>query len=389
MYRKAKDKIIKQLKGNIVKHDDKTYLVAGKHQFNTIWFRDACFCFIALLECSPDIYSGFIPTMKNMVLAYLDYLNVEGYGPKCLDTQDTEFRVVKQCVKQVLEYDVFGVQASTTEFDPTTPFVPMYKDRREAVAIDTNLLVFLVAKCLHLENDPRLSRLLEWVETKKRSIDGLILQDPYSDWADSRDRSPVTFLTNLLYWKALQMNGQLDQASIHRVTMCRVFQRRRKDSLYQSMEKQRYVCLEDQLFAIHWRFMEDPDQHFRDLQHHPLWCNAYIPGFPTYPSYRTPSHWQARIGGLNNYHDSLYWSWLIAFSGVMSVRFGDVQMNKRIYDTLILQAFKRDGGIAEIYKLDGKDLHRFQTWDYLSEMPWSWGMGFTIWYLDVVCHKFV
>jgi hypothetical protein len=147
-------------------------------------------------------------------------------------------------------------------------------------------------------------------------------------------------------------------------------------------EKKRiHACLEDHLFALDWNFEGDGGKSlFATLQAHPLWRKHCVPGFPTHPPYERPAHWQARLGGLDHYHDSLYWSWTTAFAGIIARRFGDVLTAGKIKD-LMERAVHRDGAVAEVYVLseeEGCDLRPFSSPTYQSERPWTWGVAYAL-----------
>lgn len=360
---------IQQLIRNILPiRGNRSVLVAGQHQFKTIWYRDACFAWLNLIECKPDTYKPFLPVMRDMIELYLENVNSEGYGPKCIDVMNPEWRAVMESI-----YTFFGCKRTRGEFkdDGETPYQVMYEDGREdSVAIDSNLLVYMLARKIGYPDDPRIDALLDWYTQHRRPADGLIVQGAYSDWQDSQDRSPVTFLTNLMYWRALRLSGH--RAESIKQTLIRTFWNER-DGLFHAMGKNHpNVCLEDQLFALDWGFSSGV--LFDRLCVHPLWRT---PGFPTWPDYATPVHFQVKLAGLYHYHDLLYWSWLIAFAGVIALRYGDVRMGRAIWERMSHRN-QMDGGVLEVYTMTEEGLARFKNKRYESEMPWSWGVSYMI-----------
>lgn len=366
----------KQLVQNIIPvRNNRWALVAGQHQFKTIWYRDGCYALLNIMQCSPVTQHFFRPVMVDMIELYLEEVNEDGYGPKCADVMNPEWRTVRECI-----YTFFHLGRTNGSFDDDgeTPYELMYEDGRESIAIDSNLLIYLLAKTIAYPDDPRVDALLTWYDPYKRPSDGLIVQEPYSDWQDSQDRSPVTFLTNLMYWRALVLSRKWHAAHTLQKTLVHTFWNK-EDGLFHAMGKTHpNVCLEDQLFALDWGF--STRLLFYRLQHHPLWVR---PGFPTWPDYTTQPHFQVKLAGLGHYHDSLYWSWLIAFSGIIALKFGDVKMGGWIWETMS-SLNEKDGGVSEVYTMTDKGLIKFKNARYEAETPWSWGVSYMIRFAEMM-----
>jgi hypothetical protein len=85
--------------------------------------------------------------------------------------------------------------------------------------------------------------------------------------------------------------------------------------------------------------------------------------------------------GLEGYHDSLYWSWLMALAAKVSWSLRDVVPSagddaEALFGRLIGMA-KRDRSIAEVFE-PKPNLPRARAVGYWSEMPFSWGAAFVI-----------
>ncbi len=375
------EQILRDLEANIVTHGGKEYLVAGQHQFKTIWFRDVCFALLVLMECPRNIWERrFAPIIRNTVDLYQEFFREDlGYGPKCVDTRSPEVRCVYESVRHAIMYRVFGRKRAEEDMDPSAKFSGLYQDGRQSVAIDSNILVYTVAAVFGMptQRDPKLRRLLEWYERAPQldQATGLIAQGPHSDWQDSVSRAPHAFHIHLLYWKALRHTPGRD-AEACKARILQAF-RDPKTGMIRAMTAKDapYICLDDQLLAVHWGFL--PMHHFHArVRGHELWVSTPVPGFPTVPDYPDP-HWQVKLAGLSNYHSSLHWSWLIALCGIVAFECGDREEGERIFEAM-WRVFKVEQGVSELYDLDGSRLKQLERVTYQAECPWTWGIAFML-----------
>lgn len=120
----------RQLMSNVIEHRGRKVLVAGKHQFKSLWFRDTAFALLAILEeyerateesiasnapsrgCRrdydvflEDIYDDCRDVVIDTIELYLEHVNESNVGPKCLDVTNPEFRTVKRCAAFTLTRD--------------------------------------------------------------------------------------------------------------------------------------------------------------------------------------------------------------------------------------------------------------------------------------------
>lgn len=79
--------------------------------------------------------------------------------------------------------------------------------------------------------------------------------------------------------------------------------------------------------------------------------------------------------GLTQYHGSIYWSWLMAFSAKIACQQQDLAECSRL-SNLLTHMMQRDGTVYEIY-------HSATLWPwsarfYRSESPFSWGASYIL-----------
>lgn len=355
---------LKSLQANIKIINGRRYLTAGNTQFNSIWVRDVLYSSDYLRKVGMgDIVNNTIDLyMKNLIKDP----NGSFYGPKGFDSMSIEWRVIKTSIRHTLGLERFS--------DPIEKDLrPLYKDSRDAVAIDSNLLVILAEN----RNKYNFSKLLSYYDNK--IIDGLIVQEPHSDWQDSQRRCGSTFLTNLLYWKCLKKlkknTNKLKKKIIETFYD-------NDSGLFFSVKGFPQISLEGILFAIKFKFV-DREKLYKNLKRHRLWSKknpsgfSLGPGFVTYPNYDPITlHVQVRIGLLHNYHDEYYWSWLMAFAGIVAHSMSDFDEYNKIMKRLEKIA-KRDKCIAEIYRPE-KNLSLVETTTYSSERPFTWGAAYVV-----------
>lgn len=393
---------------NLIAWHGKKYLAAGGHQYRAIWVRDAAYSVTGLQTL------GKTDITKNHIDLYLDYVNEDGMGPKGFDTMALDQRVVWTAVRQVL-----GLKRKPFPFNENRKLIPVYKDSRRSSAIDSNLLILLsVFHCSQQDQDEYFqsgeivklfTRMIKYYDQFK-NVQGLISQSSHTDWQDSQKRIGPAFLTNLLYCEVLKRFANRGIVGFvpslpQLVDLVRDSFMCKKSGVFKSMlDDEQCVSLDGNLLALRWDFMSSVDETSKlwaSLKSHPLWkgtacdnpfartdclclpnklpksMDTGLPGFATYPDYpRHGAAWQVRFAGVQSYHDSLYWSWLMALSGEIAYRMGDIELGDRIAINLERLAV-RDGTITEVYS-HRPDFPMFKTVLFTSESPFSWGAAFAL-----------
>ena len=142
---------------------------------------------------------------------------------------------------------------------------------------------------------------------------------------------------------------------------------------YRSMEQGSQNSLEGNYLAILFDFIPSEEQKslFEACEKHQ---NKFFP-FCTQPKYpRQDVSWTTKVVGLRHYHDELHWSWIL---GLKLAAQRKLALKDQTY-SLLEDLLQRDNTIYEVY---GEDLKPFETKTYLSEHPFSWGIGIILWAL--------
>jgi hypothetical protein len=383
------------LRKNIVYHNNKQYMLAGYSQFRTIWIRDTLLCTDILKKI------GLESIVKNTIDLYIQYCTASNdylIGPKGFDTMNLETRVVMSSIKHF-----FGLPRSKGYFKSYGTLIPLYKDSRNSIAIDSNILVvyaILKSKNLYSYTKDIIDKLLNWY-VPKITNDILIYNDcPYSDWRDSQDRLGYLFCINLFFYLCLVLyeqrfkqnfkynykqdfKQQFKSQDFKKAIIKKFYNKNlgifvslsNKDT---NKNKNSYIGLDDNLFAIKYDFYKSKDV-YDAIKQSPLFNSSLgIFGFAMYPNYPNV-HWQVSIAGLDNYHNDLYWGWLMGFSCSIAKKMNDTttaNKTKEILDAII----KRDSCLSEIYKQSpNNELKIFKSMTYSAERPFSMASCF---YLD-------
>jgi hypothetical protein len=144
-------------------------------------------------------------------------------------------------------------------------------------------------------------------------------------------------LTQLLYWKALKDPG-LKTRTEQKILE---YFRDENDGLlnnervYSGNSSKQYGLLET-LLVVYWSFPFKYNNKYEPLlEQTTYWtrfCKKYFSnktnyskeiGRPMCKPYKTNSHWLVRFAGLQHYHDTMQWPWLIFFTGVVAIKCND------------------------------------------------------------------
>jgi hypothetical protein len=380
---KLYDIALKNIKNNIISSNGKKYITAGSVQFRTLWIRDFGYSVDALYD------HGFSDIINNTIILYLNSLRPSGpsgpsgfakkssssisglsglHGPKCFDSINPEWRTVVASIRHTL-----GLQRVSEPIKGLKPY--MYRDSRNSVAIDSNIMICLAAEKtgIHKKCIKTIKKLIDWYQKDN----GLIVQDAYSDFQDSQSRKGKIFTINLLYYVCLkkykdQGYDLISSQSLDSLKnkIIETFYDNRA-GIFVTQKGQKYICLLDNLLAIKYNFSPKGQKNlYNSLKNSKLWSRSKlgIPGFATYPNY-DDIHIQVLFGNLSNYHNDMYWGWLMAFSGIIAYKMNDISEGHKIYNVLNKLAI-RDGCISEIYKPE-PNFPIFESFTYSSERPFT------------------
>lgn len=358
-----KQKIKTELQSQILPSAWGPAVVAGGHQFRSLWVRDFCLSVPgliaagqhqAVISCLDLIYQTRNQERKMLV--------------RGLDVCAPQWRVFAAILKIQL-----------ADFTRGKKLHREFLGEHKTPAFDSNLLWILASLQAGQENwSERYLELLSFYEAHFK--DGLIVQPAFSDWQDSARRAGQTFYLNLLYLKIV---AELVQRKLIEETRLidfktKVFQKFFDSSsglfLSQPDLSKTQKSLESQLWAVEWDLFSErisQKELYQNLRSSKFFNERKgVPVDEFYPSQEiSPT---TKAVGLRHYHDKMIWSWLWAEQIRIARKMGDLQTA----DALLKEFWQRhEGSLAEIYMLSSSGLQKAKTWIYRSEEPFTWGLG--------------
>ena len=364
------------LRANIIKLEGGSFLVAGQNQFLTLWTRDFCHACRGLFALKE------LEVIKSHLGFLLENLNPQGLVPRVIDNQLVQFRVAYQSLRKNLPI--------LPKLAIKEPLIPQYRDEHGSFAIDSNLLVLMVALELKnrgeeswwLKHEESLKRVYQWYQPDER---GLIRQGAFADWQDSANRSGYCFLTNLFFYLvSSRLQNLAIDVSVDLPALKQTLQEMFFDSnsgLYKTHAELSVISLEGNLFALEaseFLDLSQKSQLWKRLQSHPLMqLDQGHLGRCSYPDYdKGQIAWHVRLAQLERYHGGLAWSWLMGLGLKVAIEQDDAVVVTRML-TKIHSLLIRDREVVEVY--DPQDMWQpWESWLMSSERPFSWGAGYLV-----------
>lgn len=284
-----------------------SFLLTGANQYHQIWTRDTSMSLIALFAIDSNRTEG---EKRKEIQAFVD---------RFMLISDREKHPVT--FKHAKVYERGACPPSARFFGWTLQVGDGSWEGWDYTSIDSDLLLEIVYR-LYQVTFP-----MKFFKDYEFSPEGFIMQEPFSDFQDSRARGPITFLTNLYYWKVLQLRERDSQGEEGEAEQ---FKRKLKETffkrgLYKSIHDSddsffpEYFCLEDQLFAMLLGFDKRPEFA---LKVRVSWEKQYASSLlrsegqnGEYNDRYVPVHWIPACVGLRHYHDKIQWPWLAYFYG--------------------------------------------------------------------------
>lgn len=319
-----------------VTNDD--LLLTGSSQYKQIWTRDTCMSLIALYYSNKKIQDKDAYVFTRNFLKIFSENRIDYKGPLVIER---------------------GFCCPSARFLGWTIPIQIGPDEWNGWnyhSSDADVLAALVLKLYY----PNEKNLVLFNKDKHVFRDGLLTQEPFSDFQDSRDKSPVTFLLNLFYWKYLDESSDPDAESFKNKLQTTFY----KDGMYVTMPyiPSNYYCLEDNLFAILLGF--NTTETFKtNVKNHWLDKKKSSLSNQVYKSKYVPLHWIPYCVGLRHYHDRIEWPWLNYFyAGIFNTKptiTEEFKYKEIVWDDHLLYYPERDFLLSycfwEFYKNKNKD----------------------------------
>lgn len=283
------------------------------------------------------------------------------------------------------------------------PIRPKYITAHNTVSLDGNaLLIIALLNYARRSGDAdfarthwrALKRAVQWMEGYAPNPDGLLVQSPFADWADSVARAGKILYTNVLYWKALHdlahaapqfgTTADADYFSARATeikTSINTHFWRADLGYFVTSQIFNNLNSSGNLLAVAWGLASSAQAHsILDKMNEFDMANP-VPTQVVHRAY--PQKFIAienRLGGIAHYHTYAAWLWLGAWHVIALARMDRVSeaktLMRRISDVIV-----RDGTVHEVYDPNGQPLSTF--W-YTSEAPLTWSAGMVVYAAHVL-----
>jgi hypothetical protein len=381
---------------NILSHNGKEIVLAGQSIYYSMWSRDFLYSAPTLLK-----YPKWRNSVKDTVELIMDHMKRDSYLlPKGIDTIYPEWRSVRGTIRIC-----FKLPRTKVKHKKTRKWKTIYKDHNRSEAVDTNLLLLITVMEMYNSypeykefiktKTDQLIKILRYYNVNKlinNSNGGLISQPGYSDWKDSTKRKGVTFLTNLIYWKALkdmEKSGLFANLPAHQTIKYELNKKfyNRDRKIYHSMLNSEQFGIEENLLALDWGFVTDPYIVYKGLRQTKQWSGTVsIPGIPISQKHK----WYEKplfiwLIGAQGYHDDFLWIWVTALASKVSYKLGYKLEAKRL-EKIIKTTIEEHQTIYDAYKLNDADpvLEQARTRGFEAEHDWTWGASYVLEMYNIV-----
>lgn len=364
---------------------EKQFILAGGVQYHTVWIRDAS------MAIPGALVAGRQQAVHDTLEAVFKLQRANGLIPRLVDSTDANIRWA------------LGLARIRLSYKP--PLIGWFETEHHVIAIDMNAAFPWAASHYVMKTQDR-EFALKWfsgaesaVEYLQRhnEVEGLIgNQSPYSDWADSVERTGRVAFTNELYILALRgladwaaFLDKKDESKYYASAARRANERfikhfwDDKRGIITNFDGDEHITADANLMAIVYDLVpeEKAKRILKALKETPLW--SPIPGRATWPNYGDhQKSMNVKFVDIAGYHDSFFWFWLSALAARAELRYGNCVGYRNIMRELSEQIV-RDGAIYEVYEEKAGKVVPVERVLYHSERPFTWSTGMFLDALDL------
>ncbi len=355
----------------------KLVLNAGMRNFREPWARDFGFASYGLLSMNE------LEATKQTLEVFLEFQKADGQFPVKLHSTPVLVRAL---------YSIFNRPQPIT-----APLKPKYISGHKSISTDGNpLLVSAAINYVQKSVDQdflskywdQLKKAKQWLEGFAPDKDGLIYQGPYSDWADTVDRSGKVLYTNMVYWKAL--HDMAAAAEKYKFKDDFRYFSSRSNSLNNNIQEHfwsdklgYYITSMDfpslntsgNLMAVAWGCASLKQSNSILDKMEEMGLADPVPTKPVSAPYpRKNISIEARLGGFPHYHIEAAWLWLGGWHIIALTQINRLAEASQLLDRLA-EFINRDNTVHEVYERNGE---YFSNLFYTSEAPLTWSAGMII-----------
>lgn len=339
--------IEKNIRTIVLNRQEYRIVLTGSTHYKTFWIRDFCMSVPGLLEL------GKYREVKESIDLILKLRNKDGLVPRIIDSDYMPYQI-----RYLL--NIFGLNP---EFGGSVS--PKYISEHGVVSVDGNLLTIIGAVSYiraSLDKDQGkkwtqiLLELLSYTELNHKK--NLIFQEGFSDWQDSLRREGRVSFTNTLYAIALKeliwfLNFQ-GEPSVNLLEKYEAFLREFKSFFFlkdrvKNFESDERDAVDAAILCVLHDLLSEEEQKavYNRLKNSNLW--SPVPGRLTIEPYEDSfKSWTTRIAGISDYHETLYWPWISAMAGLVSIKMNDHEEATRI-SNFLTGLYSTHQNVHEVY----------------------------------------
>ena len=354
------------------------FLVAGSHQYRSLWAWDFSFASMGALKI------GKTQAVHDSLEIYFSFQRADGALPRVIDNRNLTLRVI------------LGLIGLPPKFK--NPLKASFETENHVMSqIPNAILPWAASRYVSYTQDRVFAKkwfdgaekAVAWLEAT--SLDDCLIgkQAPYSDWEDSVQRTGRVAFTNELYalalrglseWAGFLGDHEKEVSYLLKYTAFmgkfRAFFWMPERNAIRNFEGDDHLTADANLMAVAYQLVnaEDSKAILKTLRASPLW--QPMPGRPTWPNY--PNSMKStlpKLSGLAGYHDQIYWLWLTSLAVIAEKNVGNLEGSQQILKKLSAQ-IDSDGIVYEVYDLKkGRYLRRVRRILYKAERPFTWSSG--------------
>lgn len=342
-------------------------IIAGLHQFDDYWARDACFASFGALEL------GDFKIVKKMLNHFLDRISGKKY---CLPKKILHRRGIK--FASLVRKTALGHLFTYRSRDQNPLFVIAASNYlRKSKDID-----------FFKKNFPKIKNIM--MDSFKHDVDRNLLleQGFYSDWADSLRKTGEILYTNVCHYAGLkglayiaEVLGKKEEGREYNFLASKI-----KDKINTLFWNGNFYVdfvgrggnifsSGGNMLAVIWGIANKKqaqciNNYIKKNRLETFTLETNHPGY---------KWWQispvVHLVGMSDYHNGLRWLWL----GCIDVQAKQIIGEKKEAKELLEKISKKiieSGHVYEIYEQDGKPVRRPY---YKSEVPFAWSAGMFVW----------
>lgn len=360
--------------------NEKKYLLAGGHQYASLWAWDFAFASLGALKV------GQTQAVHDSLEIFYSFQRPDGLMPRVISHHGNEVQVLMSMIGIVLPFK--------------DKLSPQFETENGVISFIPNVIFgWAASRYIQHTKDVSFARkhfsgaenAIKWIDSNTLENGLVCKQAPFSDWQDSIKRTGCVAFTNALY--GLSLRGLSDWAKFlgddakaeqylnqynQFLASFRSYFWDADKNVLRNFTGDDHLSVDANLLAVAYHLVNRADSEaiMNTLRASPLW--EPMPGRATWPNY--PKSMKSKFPqmvGLGGYHDEIHWGWITALAAIAEKEIGNLDESQKILEAYSQQIIN-DGAIYEVYdfKIRTQTLKPVRRLLYKAERPFTWSSGY-------------